>query len=119
MEKQFDELSKEEHVALMKANNKDWVRSLQESLDLRRLSDEVEGPVEGPHDLEVKQVHRVGGREGEGEYVKRTYAVKDANEVYFYFEIYGHYDSYEGTEWDETINIVEPYQVMVTKYRVL
>lgn len=118
MEKSFEELSKEEHVQLMKQDAEGWVRSLAESLGLRGVTDGVEGPVEGPSDLTVNEVHSVGGREGEGEHAERVYVVTDGVEEYFFFEIVGFYDSYEGTEWDHFF-IVEPYEVMVTKYRAV
>lgn len=67
------------------------------------------------HTLEV--VESEGGHEGEGEYVCRVYAVVNAKgESVLYVRQTGFYESYNGTEWDDTLVQVYPREVMVTQY---
>lgn len=68
--------------------------------------------------LYAQVVHSQGGGEGEGEYVERVFAVKDEkDEVLHYLKITGYYSSYNGTDWDDKWEEVEPYEVTVTKYK--
>lgn len=54
-----------------------------------------------------------GGGEGDGE--ERFIVIKVGDQL---FQYNGYYSSWDGTEWDETLRQVEPYEVTVTKYRV-
>lgn len=68
--------------------------------------------------LYVQLVHSLGGGEGDGEYVERVFAIKDEkDEVLHYLRITGYYSSYSGTDWDDKWVEVEPYEVVVTKYK--
>lgn len=68
--------------------------------------------------LYVQVVHSQGGGEGEGEYVERVFAVKDEkDEALHYLKITGYYSSYNGTDWDDKWEEVEPYEVTVIKYK--
>jgi len=59
-----------------------------------------------------------GGYEGAGEKTWVVYSLKDneTNEV-IYFKLNGWYDSWNGSEWDGEIEIVEPVEVTVIEWK--
>lgn len=113
----FDELTNEQALQLAKTNPMEWIRTALRTEDIQaKHLVELEG--ETYNGLTIILVNSVGGREGEGDYAERTFAVRDEQgDAVFYFEIQGGYDSYEGTEWDEDFYIVKPVQVLVTQYQ--
>lgn len=58
------------------------------------------------------------GSQHDGEEFEDTYAItKDGSEeVLVYFRIGGYYSSYDGTEWNDDVDIVKPYTVRETVY---
>ena len=66
-------------------------------------------------DWSPKVVHRIGGGEGEGEYVERVVDFTNNGDNIF-VRILGHYESYNGIEWDDSAEVVYPRQVMVNEY---
>lgn len=61
-------------------------------------------------------VYAEGGNEGGGEHVERVYAVLDGSNVIAHFRFTGFYQSYNGTEWNDVFERVEPREVVVTQY---
>ena len=65
-----------------------------------------------PSGLVVKDVERYGG-EGEGDKLWVVFSVDDQ-----LFRVTGYYSSWDGDNWeDASLEEVEAYEVMVTKYR--
>jgi hypothetical protein len=65
--------------------------------------------------LEV--VESEGGYEGGGESASRVFAIVNSRDDRLgYFKITGFYSSYNGTEWDDEIEVVYPHEVLVTQY---
>jgi len=61
---------------------------------------------------------KVGGYEGEGEYVSRVVAVfTEQNECVGYVQVLGFYTSDNGTEWDTDFVEVEPYVKRVIDWK--
>ncbi|UDL16815.1 hypothetical protein SEA_ATUIN_149 [Arthrobacter phage Atuin] len=60
----------------------------------------------------VTLVKNHGGGEGDGE--ERWIVIKVGDQL---FEYRGYYSSWDGTEWDDKLREVEPYEVTVIKYR--
>lgn len=54
-----------------------------------------------------------GGGEGDGE--ERFVVIKVGDRLFRYD---GYYSSWSGTEWDDTLREVEPFEVTVIQYRV-
>lgn len=63
----------------------------------------------------VKCVESIGGSEGQGESVRRVYAVS-LEDVTTYVRFTGWYNSYSGTEWDDGCTLVKPIEVTTVKY---
>lgn len=61
----------------------------------------------------VTLVEDHGGGEGDGE--TRFIVIKVGEQL---FQYNGYYSSWDGTEWDDDLYEVEPYDVTVTQYRV-
>jgi hypothetical protein len=68
-------------------------------------------------DLDITPVVIQGGYEGGGETVVRVYKIVDHthNEI-IYLRRTGYYSSYNGTEWDDTLEQVYPKAVEVIMY---
>jgi hypothetical protein len=88
--------------------------------------DDEEGKAEDSENAKIKKeveeltaqlvlVHESGGYSGGGEEVERIFMHKDKDEK-IYIKISGFYSSYEGTEWSETIERMQPEQKTVTIY---
>jgi hypothetical protein len=60
-----------------------------------------------------------GGYEGGGEYVERVIGIHngDKTKCVSFVRITGHYESYNGTEYDDEMKQVWPHQVTVTQYK--
>ncbi len=58
--------------------------------------------------LQVKFEYGEGGHEGAGEYVEKVFSLHENDEIISFFAFYGSYDSFDGTTWEEEINIVVP-----------
>lgn len=79
--------------------------------------DEVEDDDYSKYGLGViKIVEENGGYEGGGDDATRVFHFVD-HEVFL--RINGSYSSYEGTEWDDNFEIVEPKEVLVTQYHTI
>jgi hypothetical protein len=61
----------------------------------------------------VTLMENQGGGEGDGE--ERFFVINVGDQL---FQYTGYYSSWEGTEWNDNLIEVEPYEVTVTKYRV-
>lgn len=81
------------------------------------MESDPDDPVSWFNNLDIEIVKEVGGGEGGGSAVCRVYKVtnKVDDEVH-YFQLTGHYESYNGTEWDDGLAEVFPKQVIVTQY---
>lgn len=64
--------------------------------------------VEGFH---IEQHDDFGG-EGMGDTMWKVFSVTSEDET-FYFKLKGYYDSWNGTDWDGDIKIVEPREITV------
>jgi len=63
------------------------------------------------------QIEHFGG-EGEGDEMWKVFEVKDLKtEEVTNFRVSGYYDSWNGTEWDRTVELVEAYEVTVTRWK--
>lgn len=60
-----------------------------------------------------------GGYEGGGEYVHRIIGIHngDREKCVSFVRIFGHYESYNGTEYDDDMKQVWPHQVTVIQYK--
>lgn len=67
--------------------------------------------------ISLELVDSEGGREGQGEYVDRTFAFSQNGEQFSHFVIFGTYSSWEGIEWDEDITRMYPHRVMTTVWK--
>jgi hypothetical protein len=68
--------------------------------------------------LRAKVVYANGGGEGGGDHVERVLSIIDEkDEAIYHLRITGFYSSYNGTDWDDEWEEVEPYEVTVTKYK--
>jgi len=75
-------------------------------------------------DINFKLVQSVGGDEDEGPYVSRVFEITERqyevdgsyNRQIAHILLTGHFNSWEGTEWDDKVVIVYPKQVMVVEY---
>lgn len=70
-------------------------------------------------ELNLILVHETGGHEGGGESAERVFLHKDVSKNgvdKIYIRITGFYSSYEGTNWDEDIERVQPETVVATIY---
>jgi hypothetical protein len=67
----------------------------------------------------VALVESIGGNEGDGEFTSKVFAFgtkgKNAS-ILFYFRFTGFHSSYEGVQWDDDFEIVEPREVTRTEY---
>lgn len=67
--------------------------------------------------ITLSLVEEVGGREGGGESVVRVVKVTDDTGLTVTFlRMGGYYASYEGTEWDNDVEVVYPREVTVIQY---
>lgn len=67
-------------------------------------------------DIVMATVYHVGGGEGGGENVVRVWSVTVAGEIKAYIRVTGYYASYRGTEYNESAELVEARDVLVTQY---
>ena len=72
--------------------------------------------VSGVPNLNAKLVDKIGGNEGGGDQVDWVFEFIENGISLGFLRFTGFYDSYNGTEWNETIVEVLPRQVTVTKY---
>lgn len=69
------------------------------------------------HGLGIECVETEGGYEGGGEYADAVFAVINEEGIPLtYFRITGSYNSYDGTEWSDTVKEVVPREVTITQY---
>jgi hypothetical protein len=68
-----------------------------------------------PKELDLTCVHSVGGHEGAGEHAERVFE-HDNNGEKIFVKIEGYYSSYEGTEWESSIDLVTPREKVITVY---
>jgi hypothetical protein len=61
---------------------------------------------------EAVKVDSTGGSEGEGDYMDVVFKIGDQ-----LFRKTGFYNSWDSNDWDGSLEEVEPYEVMVTKYK--
>ena len=74
------------------------------------------GELEGLDEYGIYElVYSEGGGEGEGEHVDRVYKVTIGTE-FLYLRRTGHYDSYNGIDWNNDWAVVYPREVVVTQY---
>ena len=67
--------------------------------------------------ITLTKVGGEGGDEGEGSYVDLVFEVSAVGVPKRYLRVLGSYDSYEGTEWDDTSwHVVEPLHVVNLEY---
>jgi len=68
-------------------------------------------------DYKFSEVEHFGG-EGQGDSMWKVFEVKNLNtDEVTNFRVSGYYDSWNGTEWDGELEVVETYEVKVTKWR--
>lgn len=68
--------------------------------------------------LEFTEEESVGGSEGSGEYCCKVFKVTELDskqEVYIRFE--GYYSSYDGAEYENGFDLVEPVMVQVRQFK--
>jgi len=82
------------------------------------IQDDLEiGEIAG---VTFEEVNREGTCEGGGEYSELVYALsRDGQEPFAHIRITGFYSSFNGTEWDDSVELVKPVEVMVTQYEPL
>ena len=68
-------------------------------------------------DVSIKLVYEHGG-EGMGDSQQIVFEIKDATGAVLIGDT-GYYDSYHGTEWDNSWHFVEPYEFTEIRYRVV
>ena len=68
--------------------------------------------------IQLSEVYSDGGGEGGGENVERVYSLTDVDtgRVLNYVQLTGFYTSGYGTEWDDSISIVCPREVVEIRY---
>ncbi len=120
------QLSRDETLALISTDPASYFEQFFAALEIP--NDEIDDtfdrqygakPKPDVNGFTLKEVNAVGGGEGEGEHVERTYALIEASapEIELaHCEIVGYYMSHDGTTWDEPPYVVYPRQVMVTQY---
>lgn len=64
----------------------------------------------------IKVVYAEGGGEGGGEHVERVFSVNGTEGPVSYLRVTGYYQSYNGTDWNDDWELVEPRKVVVTQY---
>jgi len=65
----------------------------------------------------IEEVEHSGG-EGQGEEMWKVFKIQDLKtKEATYFRKSGYYDSWNGTEWQENIELVESYEVTVTRWK--
>lgn len=66
---------------------------------------------------EFKEIEHFGG-EGEGDSMWKVFEIKNLqNDKIINFRLNAWYDSWNGAEWDGELEIVEPYEVTVTRWK--
>lgn len=101
-------------VAIIEQNGNVNITYLDESYYIERLNLIVDGV-----DYALQCVYDEGGYEGGGEYTERVFMLTDEDGTSKYVQVLGNYYSYSGTSWDPSNEWteVEPYEVVVTKYK--
>lgn len=68
----------------------------------------------------VKQVDSFGG-EGQGDEMWAVYEITNetTKTIACHVRVQGYYNSWNGTEWDGSLEIVEPYEVKVTRWKTV
>lgn len=68
----------------------------------------------------VEQVANFGG-EGQGEDIWAVYKITNyiTKAIACYVRVKGYYDSWNGADWDGDLEIVEPYEVKVTRWKTV
>ncbi len=111
--------SPEEFAQLAKTDTLAWVEAFRNAdvhctyIEVREMEDVCAVEVNGCH---IVCVHSEGGYEGAGEDVSRVFSINRGNEMLAHFRTTGCYDSHNGTEWDDQIEVVYPRNVTVTQY---
>jgi hypothetical protein len=70
------------------------------------------------HGTRIEVVDEEGDNEGDGTYTQVVFKVTDGDDSAL-LGYTGYYDSWNGTQWDLTPNLVEAYEVVVVKYRII
>jgi len=63
----------------------------------------------------IREEESFGGYEGDGDSIWKVFKVTKDDEVQ-YFRTSGYYDSWNGTEWERSIELVDPHEVTVIKW---
>jgi hypothetical protein len=75
------------------------------------------GEPEAINGFELKQVYSEGGYEGGGDHAEVVVGISYGDEVLAHVRFTGFYNSYAGTEWDDSsLERVYPREVVVTQY---
>lgn len=64
----------------------------------------------------LKKVHSEGGCEGGGDHAEIVFGIMYNGACVQHFRVTGYYSSYDGTDWDDVIEVVFPREVLVTQY---
>ena len=96
-----------------------FLEKSESGLDLRDVG-EIEDLDSGTHaeGLHLELVDSEGGGEGDGSYVHRIMGVfkSGKKKPLSYLRITGYYESYNGTEYNDDWEFVEPREVKVIQY---
>jgi hypothetical protein len=64
----------------------------------------------------IQEIEHFGG-EGQGDEMWKVFSISKDGEKDAYFRVQGFYNSWNGTEWNYEIDLVQPYEVTVTQWR--
>ena len=66
----------------------------------------------------IQEVEHFGG-EGQGDEMWKVFSIANEAGDITHFRVSGYYDSWNGTEWDYEINLVESYEVTITRWKTV